>query len=123
MYEYAVSPSTISANPFLQSLLRQLSEQQQQSGRLYYTYIETDPDDVAEGTYQQSFTFVTTSKDIHLGLGRMRWEAQAYLVGLLEHEFKKDQEMSQMLLRLEKTILVTRTEEVMDGVVYTLSPA
>ncbi len=125
MYQFVISPSAVSTNPFLQSFLKQFDKIQKQGGRLYYTHIETDPHDVGqkEKLDEMSFTFVTTSKDIHLGLGRLGWDAQSYLVGLLEHEFEKDEDMSQMLLYLEKAILVTRTEEIDGTVVYTFSPA
>ncbi len=126
MYQFVISPSAVSTNPFLQSFLKQFDKIQKQGVRLYYTYIETDPHDVGgekEKLDNMPFTFVTTSKDIHLGLGRLCWDAQSYLVGLLEHEFEKDEYMSQMLLYLEKAILVTRTEEIDGTVVYTFSPA
>lgn len=130
MYRLIVSNSTSSDNPYLQPLLKHLEEIEEQKVRVYYTHIETDPSDTADGSKEQleekSFTFVTTSKNIHLELGRLGWDAQSYLVGLLEYEFQQDKYMNQILLCIQPdkgAILITRTEEIDGTVSFTLSPA
>ncbi|MFI5260692.1 MAG: hypothetical protein ACHQU0_02790 [Candidatus Paceibacteria bacterium] len=121
MYQFTVSPSTTSTNPHLPNLLEELDQLKEQRVRLYFTYIDLDKD---KGSPPVSFTFVTPSKQAHLGLGSMSWEGQRSLARLLEHEFQHDEDMSQLLLYLNNSgILVTRTEEIDGTIVFTLSPA
>ena len=119
-----------SSNPFASTLREHLAKVEEQKARVYYTNIEFDlrrhPGERKRNPEDQKFTFVTTSKEIHLGLGRMDWDTQSYLVEFLEHEFEKEDGVPQMLLRMsanEKAILITRTIEIDNAILYTLSPA
>ncbi len=129
MYQYAVSKSTVSTNPYLPLLLKEFEKLKSQRARLYFTYIEGDDDEPLgskENPEHASFTFVTPSKQVHLGFGMMSWEGQVWLAWLLEHEFQNDKHMSQLILYTndrENGTLVTRTEEIDGNIVFTFSAA
>lgn len=129
MYQYTVSESTVSENPHLPLLLKELDQLKNQKARLYFTYIEGDNDSTGtmEDPEQAAFTFVTPSKQMHLGFGMMSWDGQLCLAWLLEYEFQSSQNISpQLILYLEDRengILVTRTEEVDGSIVFTFSTA
>ena len=85
-----ISPGA--TNPHMSSFVSEVSEIRRQKGRVYQTYVE-DGD--------KKFTLVTTSKDIHLGLGGMTKEAQILLTRLLDHEFARGN-FGQLMLGMEK---------------------
>ena len=127
MHQYHILNSTDSANPHLPQLLKQLENVRSQRTRLYYTYIEGDDDPTEDKqTDSAQFTFVTPSKQMHLGLGMMSWDGQLHLAWLLEYEFQNGENKSQLILYMEERengVLVTRTEESDGTIVFTLSPA
>lgn len=128
MYQYSVSESTVSTNPHLPLLLKEFDKLKNQKVRLYFTYIEGDDNGIARGEKQDtngSFTFVTPSKQMHLGIGMMSWDGQLHLAWLLEHEFQNDKHMSQLILYMDREsgVLVTRTEEMDGNIVFTFSTA
>jgi len=128
MYQYAISESTVSTNPYLPLLLKEFERIRDQKARLYFTYIEGYDDELPDKEVpdQASFTFVTPSKQMHLGFGVMSWEGQLYLAWLLEREFQNDKHMSQLILYMddrENGVLITRTEEADGDIVFTFSTA
>ena len=79
-------------NPHLLTLVEEINKTRKEKGRVYQTYV-IDRD--------KSYTFVSTSKDFHLGIGQLTKEGQVYLAKFLEHEFNKGT-LGQLMLGIEK---------------------
>ena len=88
----ALSSSAKAANPHLEPLMKELIETRKQKARIYQTY-------VIDGA--KRYTFVTTSKDMHLGFGSISLDGQRHLARLLAPEFSRGK-FGQLLIRFEK---------------------
>ena len=115
--------ATIGTNPYVAGFARQLEQARKQKGRVYQTYVD--------GQGNEKFVFVTTSKDMPLGLGQLSDLGRTLLAKLLEYEFK-DKRFGQLVLNLQseseddndKSVLVSMTKDAIpDATRFVLSPA
>ncbi|MFA5998282.1 MAG: hypothetical protein WC814_02760 [Candidatus Paceibacterota bacterium] len=80
-------------NPHMSGFVNEVRRMRiQRKARVYQTYVN-DGD--------KKYAFVTTSKDLHLGLGEMTKEAQVLLTKLLEYEFARGN-FGQLILGIQK---------------------
>ena len=111
-------------NPYVAEFARQLDQARKQKGKVYQTYVDDQG--------KKKFVFVTTSKDVHLGLGMLTNLGQSLLAKQLEYEFR-NKTFGQLMLNLpsesgdendEKSVLVAMTEDRASGeTCFGLSPA
>lgn len=78
----------------LYGLLHALQQVSNQGVKVYRTFVPKDDK-------QRPYTFMTTSKDIHLALGKLSQEGQLHLARLLKLEFEFG-EFNELLLYPEK---------------------
>jgi hypothetical protein len=120
MHELILKKPTVSGPQSLDmaALAAEFEWLDKEPGRIYQTYVFGD---------RHTHTFMTTSKDVHLGLGRLSRSGQLRLAKLLEAEMLNN-ETSQLRLRLDNdgkngTLLVVMTTNDDGCRVFTLSPA
>lgn len=106
-------------NEYRECLAKGLQDAVEQKLKIYRTY-------VVVGNRQEWFVFTTTSKDLHLELGRLNKLDQDALAMFLQHECKNAND--QVLLSTRRQgrgsagILVTMTKN-FHGTNFTLAPA
>ena len=96
------------------NLAERLEELLQEKGRVYWTNVTTFPN--------HDYIFVTTSKNMHLALGRIGLPCLENLVTILESEMGEGLTLIKLELGENDAVLVTRTCEGEGTVIYNLSP-
>ena len=87
--------------------------------KVFRTYLET-----GESEYAQAFIFVTTSKDVHLAMGRLSRKGLYTLADVIYRAFEIEETYEGLLTipGSEGTMLVIKTSSP-EAVIFTLSPA
>ena len=113
--------SNLFSNPFIGEFNEEIELAEKQKTKVYETRVQGEKPN-------EKFTFVTTSKNTHLDLGRLSYRGQCALAGLLEREFA-GKTFGQLILQFNgksgdfaKSILVARCASP-DGISFGLSPA
>lgn len=112
--------------PELQNLLNEIRQVRKNQARVYSTFISSD-EDGRGGDY----TFITTSKDTHLELGKLGRTGLRCLAVVLHKRFAQDPGESSFLVRIDldrseanagHPLLIVKTDDG-DGPIFTLTPA
>lgn len=116
MFEITVDKTSLgkSKNPHMSNFIASIPDSPPIG--VYTTNVVSGSDE------KRRFFFVTTSKDAHLDLGRLNQVAQYYLAKILQWEFEKKKDATQLVLTVPKTQFLVVQKSEGDDITFFLSP-